>query len=116
MLLRAGCVTSRAVESQESETSAWDEYRNTQDYVDSDEDDYDRSIRLKMEQVAQEHEKTRTLILPAGIDVGIYIEETLKRMPTPAVGPKNVVQNRMAQEEAEYAAKNAKAADGEEPW
>lgn len=68
----------------------WDEIRNVAEFVDSDEDEEDRAIRMKKKEKKKEYEK-RTIPLPAGIDMGKFIEETLERMPEPNIGPKQII-------------------------
>ena len=63
----------------------WDEIRNVAEFVDSEEDEEDRAIRMKKKAQKKEYEK-RTVPLPAGIDMGKFIEETLERMPEPNIG------------------------------
>merc|ERR1711874_504504 len=67
----------------------WDEVRTSTEYVDSSEDEDEREIRLGREAQREEFKK-RSLPLPAGIDIGKFIEESVARMPEPALGPKQI--------------------------
>ena len=58
--------------------------------MDSDEEEHERTIRSKRENLKQELEK-RTMSLPAGIDTGKFLEEALDRMPEPNLGPKQIL-------------------------
>jgi len=66
----------------------WDDVRSTE-FVDSSEDEDEREVRLAREAKREEFKK-RSLPLPAGIDIGNFIAETVARMPEPAVGPKQI--------------------------
>jgi len=66
----------------------WDAYR-TEDYVDSEDEEEDRERRLERQARREEYER-RALPLPAGIDIGMFMEEALRRMPEPALGPRQI--------------------------
>jgi hypothetical protein len=69
----------------------WDLIRSayTTEYIDSEEEEEDREIRLDRQAKRKEYEN-RSLPLPAGIDIGRFMEDSLKRMPQPALGPKQI--------------------------
>jgi hypothetical protein len=77
-------------ENEKSEPSIWDEYRNIPEFIDSDEDDDDRASRKRRMEQKQRYED-RMMCLPAGIDIGKYIETALKRMPEVLIGPKQII-------------------------
>lgn len=77
-------------QANNSSASIWDEYRNEEEFIDSDEDEEEREARLKKRAVKIQNAK-RCLILPSGVDIGRFIEEALERMPEPIVGPKQIV-------------------------
>ena len=72
------------------DSSQWDKYRTKVDEMsDSEEDEEEREKRL-MSNKKKGDMDAKVLKLPAGVDVGNYIEETLRRMPEPIIGPKQI--------------------------
>ncbi len=61
---------------------------------DSEEDENERKKKERKEEEKARLE-AKTLRIPAGVDLGTFIEETLRRMPEQPVGPKQIIPSLM---------------------
>lgn len=78
-----------SVMSQDS-SSFWDQYRVKVE-SDSDDETEEEKTRRKNREEQKKLLKARQLVVPAGIDLGKFLEEQLKRVPTPIIGPKKIL-------------------------